>query len=106
MFFVGDNMNKYFITGFICSLATFTITVILANVMQITELNPIMNIFLDNTYNAILFYTIVWALLFTIYRYLDEINQKIYVNYLSYFVFFMFSFDAIHDAISIGGYIL
>ena len=96
-------MNKYFITGFICSLATFITTIILANVVQITELNPIMNIFLDNTYNAILFYALIWSLLFTIYRYLEETNQKIYVNYLSYLVFFMFSFDLIHDAISIIG---
>ena len=99
-------MNKYFITGFICSLATFITTIILANIVQITELNPIMNMFLDNTYHAIMFYALVWSLLFTIYRYLEETNQKIYVNYLSYLVFFMFSFDLIHDLISIGGYII
>ena len=100
------NMDKYFITGFACSVVTFITTIILANVMQITELNPIMNMFLDNTYNAIMFYAVVWTLLFTIYRYLEDTNQKIYVNYLSFFVFFMFSFDLIHDLISIGGYIL
>ena len=98
-------MNKYFVTGFICSLVTFTTTVILANVVQITELNPIMDFFLNNIYHAIMFYALVWSLLFTIYRYLEETNQKIYVNYLSFFVFFMFSFDLIHDLISIGGYI-
>ena len=98
-------MNRYFIFGFICSLITFTGTVILANVLQITELNPIMNMFLNNTYNAIMFYALIWSLLFTIYRYFEETNQKIYVNYLSYLVFFMFSFDLIHDLISIGGYI-
>ena len=99
-------MNKYFITGFVCSLVTFITTIILANVLQITELNPIMNMFLINTYRAILFYGVIWAVLFTIYRYLNDTNQTIYRNYLSYLVCFVFSFDLIHDLISIGGYIL
>ena len=102
----GGGLNKYFITGFVCSLTTFITTIILANVMQITELNPIMNMFLDNTYYAIMFYSLVWSLLFTIYRYFEETNQKIYVNYLSYLVFFVFGFDLMHDLISIGGYLL
>ena len=100
-------MNKYFITGFVCSLVTFTTTIILANVMQITELNPIMNMFLDNTYYVIIYYAIIWTLLFTAFQYLEDNNQIVYVNYLSYLVCFVFAFDLIHDVISIiGGYIL
>ena len=96
-------MNKYFITGFVCSLVTFITTIILANVMQITELNPIMNIFLDNTYYAIIYYAIIWAFLFTAFQYLKDNDEIVYVNYLSYLVCFVFAFDLIHDVISIIG---
>ena len=96
-------MNKYFITGFVCSLATFITTIILANILQITELNPIMDFFLNNTYHAIIYYAIIWALLFTAFQYLEDNNQIVYVNYLSYLVCFVFAFDLIHDVISIIG---
>ena len=99
------NMNKYFIIGFICSVITFTTTIILANIMQITELNPIMNFFLNNTYYAIIYYAIIWAFLFTAFQYLKDNGETVYVNYLSYLVCFVFAFDLIHDLISIGGYI-
>ena len=99
-------MNKYFKVGFACSVSTFILTVVLSNIVQIKELNPVLDLFLGKTYMAVMFYGLIWSLLFTIYRYYDETDQQIYVNYLSYFVFFIFSFDLLHDVISMVGWLI
>lgn len=94
-------MNIYLCWGWFCSLITFIITIILSNILEMKELNPILNLFLFNTYYAILFYGIAWSLIFTIYHYY-RYNQ-LYSNYISYSCCFIFTFNLIHDIISIYG---
>ena len=93
-------MNVYLTIGFICSLITFVATIILKNFYNIIELNPVMNIFLSNTFYAVLIYGIIWAVTFTAYK---QNKDNIYGDYISYLVCFMFGFNLIHDGISLIG---
>ena len=91
-------MNIYLLWGWFASMITFVLTVMLNNVLQIKELNPVMSFLLSNTYYLIIVYGVIWAIIFTMYNY----YQNDYIgNYISYLCCFIFTFDLIHDLITL-----
>lgn len=96
-------MKVLLLWGWLCSLITFLLTIILANTIGIVELNPIMNIMLKNTYLAIIGYGIVWACIFAAYQYYRRWNMPLYTDYLCALVGFTFTFNLLHDLISLYG---
>lgn len=89
--------------GFCFSIITSTTTIICKNWYNITELNPIMNIMLTNTYTTILIYGLIWAVVFTLHNCFINTKMNEEACYLGYVVFFLFFFNLLHDTISIIG---
>jgi len=91
-------MKKLLYAGWLCSLGAFGLTVYMNSHYVIKELNPIFGFFFENTYYLILFYGVVWCAIFMIY---DHFKNTYIAHYIAYMVFFIFSFDLVHDLVQV-----
>ena len=91
-------MKKLLYIGWLCSLGAFGLTIYMNSHYIIKELNPIFGFFLGNTYYLIVFYGLMWCGVFIIY---DKYEGTYIADYIAYMVFFIFSFDLIHDLVQV-----
>ncbi len=89
--------------GFSFSVIAFILTVIASGRPDFVEMNPVLALLFDefNNYHVVFIYAIVWAIIFTIYEYINTEFNKYNAEYTANVIVLMGFFDLLHNTISI-----
>ncbi len=89
--------------GFSLSVMAFIMTIIASGHPDFIEMNPILALLLDefNNYHVIFMYALIWAIIFTIYEYINSEYNKYHAEYTANIIVLMGFFDLLHNVVSI-----
>ena len=89
--------------GFSLSVMAFIITIIASGSPNFIEMNPILAILFNefNNYNVIFMYAFIWAVIFTMYKIIDDKMSRYHAEYAANIILLIGFFDLLHNVISI-----
>lgn len=91
--------------GFTLSVMAFVITIIASTSPNFVEMNPILAILFNefNNYHIIFIYALLWAVIFTIYEFVNNKSNKYYAEYIGNIILLIGFFDLLHNIITLCG---
>ena len=89
--------------GFSFSVMAFILTVIASGRPDFIEMNPALAFLFNefSTYHVVFMYALVWAVILTIYEYINDEFNKYNAEYTANVILLMGFFDLLHNMISI-----
>ena len=89
--------------GFSFSIMAFILTIIASGSPNFIEMNPIMALLFNefNNYHIVFMYAFTWAIIFTVYEYINNECNEYYAEYAANIVLLMGFFDVLQNMVSI-----